>query len=100
MRRFKKLCIFAGKRNRNMNTLTVRDFRSKMAAVLDRTDAGEDVFIRRGKKIYAIISIKNEDLTVTPSLQMKIDKARKEFEDGEAVTFKSAADAQRWMDEL
>ena len=83
-----------------MNTLTVRDFRNNMAATFERTDAGEDIFIRRGKKIYAIIPVKNEDLAISPSLQQKIDKARKEFENGEAITFKSASDAQKWMDEL
>ena len=83
-----------------MNTLTVRDFRNNMAATFERTDAGEDIFIRRGKKIYAIIPVKNDDLAISPSLQVKIDKARQEFENGEAVTFKSVSDAQKWMDEI
>lgn len=91
---------FCSKNFGNMNTLTVRDFRNKMAATFDKTDAGEDVFIRRGNKIYAIISIKNDDLTISPSLQLKIDKARIDFENGEAVTFKSASEAQKWMEEL
>ena len=71
-----------------------------MAATFDRVDASEDIFIRRGKKIYVIVPVKNDDLAISPSLQLKIDKARQEFEDGEAIRFKSAADAQRWMDEL
>lgn len=83
-----------------MNTLTVRDFRNRMAAAFDMTDAGENIFIRRGDKIYAIVSVSNEDLTISPSLQLKIDKARSEFDSGESVTFKSAAEAQKWMDEL
>ena len=91
---------FAAKTTKKMNTLTVRDFRNNMAATFERTDAGEDIFIRRGKKIYAIIPVKNEDLAISPSLQQKIDKARKEFENGEAITFKSASDAQKWMDEI
>lgn len=95
-----KTSIFAAKTTKKMNTLTVRDFRNNMAATFERTDAGEDIFIRRGKKIYAIIPVKNEDLAISPSLQQKIDKARKEFENGEAITFKSASDAQKWMDEI
>ena len=91
---------FAAKTTKKMNTLTVRDFRNNMAATFERTDAGEDIFIRRGKKIYAIIPVKNDDLAISPSLQQKIDKARKEFENGETITFKSASDAQKWMDEL
>ena len=91
---------FAVKTTKKMNTLTVRDFRNNMAATFERTDVGEDIFIRRGKKIYAIIPVKNEDLAISPSLQQKINKARKEFENGEAITFKSASDAQKWMDEI
>lgn len=96
----KKNSNFAAKTTKKMNTLTVRDFRNNMAATFERTDAGEDIFIRRGKKIYAIIPVKNEDLAISPSLQQKINKARKEFENGEAITFKSASDAQKWMDEI
>ena len=95
-----KTSIFAVKTTKKMNTLTVRDFRNNMAATFERTDAGEDIFIRRGKKIYAIIPVKNDDLAISPSLQQKIDKARKEFENGGVITFKSASDAQKWMDEL
>ncbi len=54
------MCIFAADFE-NMNTLTVRDFRNKMAAAFDMTDAGENIFIRRGNRIYAIVSVKNED---------------------------------------
>lgn len=31
-----------------MNALSIRDFRSKMAAFFDKSDAGEQVVIRRG----------------------------------------------------
>ena len=41
-----------------MTTLTMTDFRSNMASSFDRVDAGEFVFINRGRqKTYAIIPI-------------------------------------------
>ncbi|MCR5140618.1 MAG: hypothetical protein K6B45_10700 [Bacteroidaceae bacterium] len=83
-----------------MTTLTIRDFRSRMAAIFDKTDAGETVFIRRNNRLYTIVPVEDNDLAVTPELASKIEKARKEYSAGEAMTFNTAAEAQQWMDEL
>ena len=83
-----------------MTQLTVRDFRSQMARSFDRVDAGEHVFIRRKNQLYAIIPIDDNDLTVTPELATKIEKARQEFREGKTLSFESASAAQKWMDEL
>lgn len=83
-----------------MNTVSVRDFRTGMASVLNRSDAGEQIVISRGRKLYAIVPIQFDDLTITPSLQAKIDKAKAEMDEGTALTFSNASEAQKWMDEL
>lgn len=83
-----------------MTQLTVRDFRSNMAASLDRVDAGEQIFIRRKKQLYTIVPVEDNELGITPELAAKIDKARKEFREGRTLRFESAAAAQKWMDEL
>lgn len=84
-----------------MTTLSMRDFRSQMAGSFDKVDAGEFVFVNRGnKKTYAIIAVDNDDLTITPELAAKIEKARQEYREGKTLRFESAADAQKWMDEL
>ena len=83
----------------NMATLTIRDFRNRMAAAFDRTDAGEKVFIRRNNRLYTIIPIDDDDLTISPELAAKIENARKEYSEGKTLAFNNAAEAQKWMDE-
>lgn len=83
-----------------MNTITVRDFRTNMSANFDRVDAGERILVRRRNKVYTIIPVDDEDMTITPELQAKIDKARAEYKEGKTLHFESAAEVQQWMDEL
>ena len=83
-----------------MNTMTIRDFRSNIASSFDRVDAGERVLVRRRNKVYTIVPVDEDDLAITPELQAKIDKARQEFREGKTTHFETAADMQKWMDEL
>ena len=83
-----------------MTTLTIRNFRSNLAASLDRVDRGEQIMVRRGNKIYAIIVVEDGDLEITPQLAEKIDQARQEYRNGTTLEFENASAAQQWMDEL
>ena len=83
-----------------MTTLTIRDFRSHLAASFDRIDQGERILVRRGKKIYTIVLVEDGELEITPQLAEKIEKARREYREGTALEFDSASAAQQWMDEL
>ena len=84
-----------------MTALSLSDFRNNMASSLDRVDAGEFVFISRGtKKRYAIILMDDDDLSITPQMAAKIEKARREYKEGKTLKFEDAAAAQKWMDEL
>jgi len=83
-----------------MTTLTIRDFRSNLAASLDRVDKGEQVLVRRGNKTYTIIVVNDGELEVTPQLAAKIEKARQEYRAGTTLEFDNASAAQQWMDEL
>ncbi len=83
-----------------MTPLTMRDFRSQMATSFDRVDAGERVFIRRKRQLYTIVPVYESDLTITPELAERIEKARQEFRDGKTLHFDNAAAAQKWMDSL
>ena len=83
-----------------MTTLTIRDFRSNLAASLDRVDKGEQIMVRRGKKIYTIVVVEDGELAITPQLAAKIDKARQDYREGATLEFENASAAQQWMDEL
>ena len=83
-----------------MTTLSIRDFRSNLAASFDLVDKGESVLVRRRGKIYTIVVVEDNELEITPHLAEKIEKAREEYRSGQTLEFENAAAAQRWMDEL
>jgi hypothetical protein len=77
------------------------DFRSNMASSFDRVDAGEFVFINRGRqKTYAIIPVEDDDLAITPELAAKIEKARQEFREGKGISLNSRDEMEKWFDSL
>lgn len=83
-----------------MTQLTVRDFRSRMATSLDRVDAGEHLFIRRKNQLYAIVPIDDDDLTITPELASKIEKARQEYREGKTISLKTHEDIDRYFESM
>ena len=97
--RLKNASIISAKHD-NMTTLSIRDFRSNLSASLDRVDQGETVLLRRRNKTYTIVVVEDSDLSISPQLAAKIEKARQEHADGSAKGFDNAAEAQKWMDEL
>lgn len=83
-----------------MNALSIKDFRSKMASSFNRVDAGERVVIRRKNQLYALVPVEEDEVDVTPELRADIEKARREYRNGEALCFNSADDMRKWMDSL
>lgn len=80
---------------------TSREFRSQQAHVFDLADKGEKVIIRRSRKqAYTLVPIEDDDLTITPELQAKIDKARAEIKAGNCVTLRSLEDLDRYLETL
>ncbi len=81
--------------------LTSREFRNHQAHAFDLADQGEKVIIRRNKKqAYTLVPVEDDDLTITPELAERIEKARQEYRDGKTLHFDNAAAAQEWMDSL
>lgn len=80
---------------------TSREFRSQQARVFDLADKGEKIIIRRSKKqAYTLVPIEDDDLTITPEMQARIDKARAEIKAGRCTTLKSHADIDAYFDGL
>ena len=80
-----------------MTHLTVKDFRNQMASSFDRVDAGEHVFIRRKNQLYTIVPVSEDDLTITPELAAKIEKARQEYREGKTISLKTREDVERYF---
>lgn len=47
-----------------MNTITVSNFRKNMAAAFNKVAEGEDVMVRRGTQLFAIIPIQENDIAI------------------------------------
>lgn len=89
-----------------MEALTVREYRNNLAASFDRASEGERVIIRRKNTLYALVSIGEEDLSLSPLQRKRIDemaesvkrswKQVKQMEAGEMP----AKSAMAFIDEL
>lgn len=83
-----------------MEPLSVREYRNNLSAAFDRADKGEQLLIRRRNKVYALISIGNEDLVLTPHLQKRIEEAEAAWKSGECITCKSKEELDNFFDSL
>lgn len=84
-----------------MVQVTSREFRDKQAAMFDLADSGEQVIIRRrGKMSYMLIPVHDQDFTITPELQARMEESRRQIKEGNCISFKNAADMQKWLEEL
>jgi antitoxin (DNA-binding transcriptional repressor) of toxin-antitoxin stability system len=83
-----------------MTHLTIKDFRNQMASSFDRVDAGEHVFIRRKNQLYTIVPVSEDDLTITPELAAKIEKARQEYREGKTISLKTREDVDRYFESM
>lgn len=80
---------------------TSREFRSQQAHVFDLADKGEKIIIRRNRKqAYTLVPIEDGDLTITPELQARIDKAREEIKAGNCVTLSSKEELEAYLESL
>ena len=69
--------------------------------MFDLADQGEKVIIRRNRKqAYTLVPVEDDDFTITPELQARIDQARAEIKAGNCVTLKSHADIDAYFDSL
>lgn len=83
-----------------MNIMTIRDFRTNLFSNFDRVDAGERILIRRRNKIYTIVPVEENDLTITPELQAKIDKARQEYKEGKTTSVRTHEELDAFFESL
>lgn len=80
---------------------TSREFRSQQAYVFDLADQGEKIIIRRNKKqAYTLVPIEDDDLTITPEMQARIDKAREEIKAGKCISVHGKEELRAYLDSL
>lgn len=80
---------------------TSREFRSQQAHVFELADRGEKVIIRRNKKqAYTLVPISDDDLTITPELQARIDKTRAEIKAGKCISVHGKEELNAYLESL
>ena len=81
-----------------MTVITGRDFKANQGKYIGLAHQGVDVIINSRKGAVRLTPV--EDVNNSLSFLALSSRARKEHEEGTTLKFNSAADAQRWMDEL
>lgn len=82
-----------------MTTMTISDFKKNMSSSLNRIDAGERVYIRRGEQVYALIAVHDYD-ELSPELYEDIEKGRKEFTEGKCVECRNHEELSSFLESL
>lgn len=83
-----------------MEAMSVRDYRNNLAASFARADSGEPVFIRRRKKLYALVNVGDDELVLTPQLQTRIEEAEKACREGRCVTCRGKEELENYLNSL
>lgn len=85
---------------RDMETLSVRDYRNNLAASFARADNGETVLIKRKNQIYALVSLGRQLLMITPELQARIDEVEAACRQGRCATCATSEELDNWLDSM
>lgn len=83
-----------------MGPLSVRDYRNNLASSFVRADSGENVLIRRKNRLYALISLGEEDLMITPQLQARIAEAESACRAGICVECNTESELENYLNSL
>ena len=83
-----------------MTALTFTDFRKNMASSFDLVDAGSMCLSTEGARRCMPSSLEDDDLTITPAMAAKIEKARKEYREGKGVSLKTHEDIDKYFESL
>ena len=82
-----------------MNTLTITDFRRNISTSLNKIDAGEKVYFRRGHQVYTIIPV-HEESDITPELAKVIEQGRKEYQEGKCIACYTHEELSAFLESL
>ncbi len=84
-----------------MCTVNATEFRSKMGAYLDRSRSGEELLVKRGDCLFAIVPIREEGTFVpSPELNAAIEEARKEYREGKYVVCRTDEEIDALLESL
>ncbi len=80
---------------------TASEFRSRQAQLFDLADKGEQIVIHRGKKrAYTLEPVNENDITITPELKARIERAVASVKAGNYTELSSPEDIDKYFESL
>ena len=90
-----------------MIEVTSKEFRNRQASLLNLADQGEEVIIkRRGKTSYVLTPVKENRVSepdgfeLSAELEEDIQKSLEDIKKGRYISFKTAEEAMKYLEEL
>ena len=90
-----------------MIEVTSREFRNRQASLLNLADQGEEVIIkRRGKTSYVLTPVKENSVSepdgfeLSAELEEDIQKSLEDIKKGRYISFMTAEEAMKYLEEL
>lgn len=84
-----------------MIQVTSREFRNKQASIFDLADNGEKIIIKRGKKqAYTLVPIENDDIQISPAMELKILNAVQASKEGRTKKVHSKEELRALLESL
>ena len=70
-----------------------REFQEKQASMFALIDNGEQIVIRRRRKVsYMLIPIYEEDFVLSPELEERLKEGRRQYREGKVTTYTTKED--------
>ncbi len=82
-----------------MSTISARDFRQNMKALLDRASNGENVVITRGNEYFLVSKVEMAPV-ITPELANRLQAARELVAQGDYKELRSHEEIDSWLEGL
>ncbi len=76
------------------------DYRNNLAESFDRANKGETVIIGRRNQLFALTCLGNEDVTISPHLQKRIEESREAYRNENVISCKTPKDLNAYLDSL
>ena len=84
-----------------MLVVSSREFRERQRSYLDKVDAGIEILIQRGStKSYKITPVSDDDISFSPEMEAKIERAKQQIENGECTVIRNKEELRHYFDSL
>lgn len=81
--------------------ISSREFRSKLKTYFELADRGAKIIVRRGRnRSYLITPIEDDEMTISPKLEDKINSAKLQVGKGNVVNIKSKDELSLYLENL